>query len=59
VRGWEEGAVDCGGIDKTGGEGMLEMQDVIFALCVVGTGVALVVVVFVGLPATGGVVAVL
>jgi hypothetical protein len=61
VRGWEEGGVDGGGIDETGGEGMLEVQDVGFALCVGGIGVPLmIVVVLVGFATTTrGVVAVL
>jgi hypothetical protein len=62
VRGWEEGGVDHGGIDEMGGEGMLGVQDVIFALRVVGIGVALMVlvaIVLVDLPATSGAVSVL
>eukprot|EP00624_Nannochloropsis_granulata_P005054 evm.model.NODE_35816_length_2463_cov_28.015022.1 len=45
-----------------GGEGMLGVQDVIFALRVVGIGVALMVlvaIVLVDLPATSGAVSVL
>lgn len=59
MRGWEESGVNGGGIDETGGEGMLKVKDVSFALCVGGIGVPLVIVVLVGLPAIRGVVAVL